>query len=98
MEYFLTLLGFLITGIFMIWRYKLKLFNSKKHGWIVLGVVFLLIILWDSVAVYRGYWSFHSPHILKYRLGLLPLEEYFLAFIVPWWIVVFYKTIEKKLK
>jgi lycopene cyclase domain-containing protein len=65
MEYFLTLLGFLITGLFMIWRYKLELFNSKKHGWIVLGVVFSLIILWDSVAVYRGYWSFHPPPHIK---------------------------------
>jgi lycopene cyclase domain-containing protein len=98
MEYLLIQLGFLIISIFLVCKYKLKIFKSKKHAFILLGVIFLLIIIWDSTAVFYGWWKFPGTGLIGITIGLLPIEEYSLAIIVPWFIVVFYKFIEEKLK
>lgn len=80
----------------MIWKYKLKVFNSKKEGFLIMGIIFVIGIVWDFIAVSRGYWTFHSPHVLSFRIGLIPLEEYLLFLVVPLWFIVFYKVIHEK--
>lgn len=98
MEYFLLQLSILLVGIFLIWKYELKLFKSKKHAAITLLIESLLIIFFDNIATLRQWWTLSGPGMLGITVGLLPIEEYSFAIIVPWFIIVCYKFVEKKTK
>lgn len=95
MTYLLVQLGFLFVGILLVWKYDLKMFKSWKHGVVTLLGIFLLVIIWDSLAVFYGWWSFSRLGMIGVNIGLLPLEEYTLAVIVPWFVIVFYKFVER---
>jgi lycopene cyclase domain-containing protein len=98
MEYLLVEIGILLTGLFLVWKYKLKLFKSVGHAVITLLTYFLLIIIFDSIAIFYGWWAFPGPGTLGIKIGLLVIEEYSFGIIIPWFIIVFYKFVEKKVK
>ena len=87
-----------MVGVLLAWKFKLKLFASRIHAFVVLGAVFLAIVAWDSFAVFSGWWAFPGPGLVGITVGLLPIEEYSLAIIVPFFVIVFYKFVEAKLK
>ena len=95
MEYLLMLMIFLVTGVFILWKSKIKVFNSKKEAVTVLGIFFLVGIVCDSIAVWRGYWTFQN--VLSFRLGFLPLEEYIFFIVLPLWIIIFYKAMHENI-
>ncbi|MGV8152303.1 MAG: lycopene cyclase domain-containing protein [Candidatus Nanoarchaeia archaeon] len=95
MEYLIMLLVFLVSGILFLWKGKIKLFNSKKEAILTLGILFIIGVACDSIAVARGYWIFDN--VFKFRLGYLPLEEYLFFLVLPIWVIIVYKFINKKL-
>jgi lycopene cyclase domain-containing protein len=95
MEYLLVQLAFLVIGMFLVWKYRLVLFESVWQEWVVLGTAFLTIVAWDSVAVFFGWWAFGENGLIGVTIGLLPVEEYSLAIILPWFLIVFYRFAKK---
>ena len=98
MEYLLILLFLLISGIFIEWKYHIRLYHSRKERFIITSFFFIIGVLWDSFATYRGHWSFLGDGLIGLKIGLLPIEEYLFILIVPFWIITIYKLLDNKIK
>lgn len=90
------ILIFLLSGIFILLRYNLKIFNSKKEAVLTLGLLFIMGVICDSIAVWREYWVFQN--VFQFRIFLLPIEEYLFFIVLPLWAIIIYKLIHNKFK
>jgi len=98
MEYLIAILLFLAVTLIIKWKFKIKLYNSNKQA-ILLMLFFLIIgVLADSFAVWRGYWVFYEPYVLGIYIGFLPIEEYLLFLVAPFFGITMYKIFQKYLK
>jgi len=98
MEYLIAILLFLIITFIIKWKFKIKLHNSNKQA-ILMTLFFLIIgVLADSFAVWRGYWIFYEPYVLGIYIGVLPIEEYLLFLVAPFFGITMYKLFQKKFK
>lgn len=97
-EYLIILLVLLVISIFLDWKYRMKLYNSRKER-IIIPLVFLIIgTVWDNFAISRGHWSFEgSTGLIGIRIGLIPLEEYLFFLIIPYFILTVYKALKKEI-
>ena len=93
MEYLLMILFFLITGIIILWKCNLKIFSSKKEAITIIGLLFLVGVICDSIAVWKGYWIYQN--VFSFRIGFLPLEEYLFYLVLPLWVIIIYRLIHK---
>jgi lycopene cyclase domain-containing protein len=98
MEYLIAIILFLIATCIIKWKFKIKLYNSNKQA--IFMILFFLIVgvLADSFAVWRGYWVFYKPYILGIDIGFLPIEEYLLFLVAPFFGITMYKLFMKKIK
>ncbi len=96
-EYFLILLFLAVFSITLHLKYKLQLFRSKRHRYVFFTITFVVGMIWDSLAITRGHWSFGADYLLGIKGGILPLEEYFFFIIFPYALLVLYKLTDKKL-
>lgn len=65
----------------------------------VTNLVFLVVgVVWDHIAIGRGHWYFGQEYLLGPRIGLMPIEEYGFALIMPYFVLVLFGVIEKKFK
>jgi len=95
MEYLIVLVLFFLATLLIKWRFKIKVYNSFKEGFII-TILFLIIgVAADSFAVWRGYWAFYEPYILGIYIGFLPLEEYILFLVAPFFGITTYKLFQK---
>ena len=98
MEYLIILLALFSIGIFIEWKYHIHLYHSRKERIIITLTFFVIGVLWDSFAIFRGHWDFTGNGLIGITIGLMPLEEYLFILIVPFWIITMYKVLDKKLK
>ena len=98
MEYLIILLLFLASAVFIRWRYPVRLFHSRKEMLIFFAVIFVIGVIWDSFAIFRGHWAFPGTGLIGIEIGLMPLEEFLFVIIMPFWVLTVYKIIEKKIK
>jgi len=80
-------------------KYKcnIRVYNTKKEALITSGTICLVGIAWDSFSVWRGYWIFPGQGLVGIKIGLLPIEEYTLFIIAPYWLLMLYKYIQNRL-
>ncbi len=97
-EYFLILLTLLLTGFFLQRLFKIKIYKSTSH--LLATNLFSLVIgtIWDQFAISRGHWSFGERFLLGPKIGYMPIEEYLFFLVIPYFGLVVYKIIEKKLR
>jgi len=88
------ILFFLVTGVLILWKSHLKIFSSKKEALVIIGLLFIVGVICDSIAVWRGYWVFDN--VFSFRFGFLPLEEYLFFLVLPLWVIIIYKFIHRK--
>ena len=98
MEYLLILLFLLVSALFIERKYHIKLYHSRKERIIATLTFFIIWVIWDTYATYKGHWTFHGNGLIGIKIGLLPLEEYLFILILPFWIITLYKLIDKKIK
>ena len=73
-EYLLILFGFLLSGLFLEWRYRIQLYHSRRERFII-PLIFLIIgIAWDNFAVWRQHWIFPGEGLIGIQIGLVPIE------------------------
>ncbi|MDP2666792.1 MAG: lycopene cyclase domain-containing protein [Candidatus Diapherotrites archaeon] len=59
---------------------------SPRKAWSAvnaIGIVALLFIAWDTLAVARGHWTFGPEHLMGLFIGNQPIEEILFFFIIP---------------
>lgn len=96
MEYMIILLGVFSLSLFLEYKYRIKLFNSRKQRIIVSVIFFIIGSIWDSFAIWRGHWSFSGSGLLGITIGLMPLEEYLFIIILPYFILTVYRVLKNK--
>lgn len=96
MEYLIIPLILLASAIILEWKYKIRLYSSLKERLLTTLIFFIIGVLWDHFAIYRGHWSFGTG-LIGFKIGLMPIEEYLFILIIPFWVLTIYKVIDKKL-
>jgi lycopene cyclase domain-containing protein len=91
LEYLLILVSVLLVCLGLTWKLKLRLFRSLKEGLAVMGSLFVIGAVWDSFAIYRGYWSYNQDFLVGVTIGLMPLEEYLFVIVIPFLTLVIYR-------
>jgi len=95
MEYLIVLVLFFLITLLIKWKFKLKVYSSNRQA-LFATLLFLIIgVLADSFAVWRGYWVFYEPYVLGTYIGFLPLEEYVLFLVAPFFGITMYKLFQK---
>lgn len=97
MEYLLILLFLLTLSIFLEWKYKIKLYNSRRERFLIPLMFFIIGIIWDSVGILRGHWVYEGPGLIGITIGVLPLEDYLFVLIIPYFILTSYKVLKKEI-
>ncbi len=98
MEYLAILSILLVSGVIIQKMNNIHLYKSRKEQLTVALVFFLIGIIWDHYALYRGHWSFPGPGLIGITIGLMPIEEYLFMLIVPFVIITIYKALTNKIK
>jgi|TARA_Y100000310_G_C20693967_1_gene824186 lycopene cyclase domain-containing protein len=95
MEYLLIEIVIFVF-FFALHRYfKLKLFQNTKQTILFFAFLFVLGIVWDSLAVFRGHWVFPGSGLVGITIFLLPIEDYLFMILVPYLVLVSKGVIEK---
>ena len=75
----------------------IHLYRSRKERFEIVGLFFLVGVVWDTFAIWRGHWIFPAGN-LGITIGLMPLEEYLFILIVPYFCITVYKLIDSKFR
>ncbi|MEK6925760.1 MAG: lycopene cyclase domain-containing protein [Nanoarchaeota archaeon] len=103
MEYLIILLGLLCISLALEKKFHMKLYKSKRERErererVIIPLIFLVIaIIWDSFTIWRGHWSFEGSGLVGIKIGLMPLEEYLFALIIPYFILTSYNALKKEI-
>ena len=84
LEYLLILISVFVICLVVKWRFKLRLFKSIKEALIIMVSLFMIGSIWDSYAIFRGYWNFNEKLLVGLTIGLMPLEEYLFMITIPY--------------
>jgi lycopene cyclase domain-containing protein len=94
------LINIFIIIIPLIFSFENKIRFYKKTA--VIGTTIIMVgipfIIWDSIAVRRGDWSFNEEYLTGIKLFNLPLEEIFFFITVPYSTLFIYETLNFYLK
>jgi len=96
LEYLATLISVFLICILVKLRYKLQLFKSAKEGLLVIGALFAIGSIWDSFAIFRGYWSYKEEFLVGIKIGVMPIEEYLFVLVIPFLTLIIYSLVRGK--
>lgn len=61
---------------FRVWRDPKRLARAVVPG-------FILFVIWDVYAIYRGHWQYNGDYLTGIGVGSMPLEELLFFVIIP---------------
>ncbi|MFC1622232.1 lycopene cyclase domain-containing protein [Patescibacteria group bacterium] len=96
MEYFLILIFFALLGFTLEKMHHIHLYHNRKERLIVVGIFFVIGVIWDTFAIWRGHWLFPDNKTIGIKIGLMPLEEYLFILVVPYTLITIYTVIHQK--
>lgn len=74
---YLTILSIILVVTFILEKSShIHLYRSRKERLEIVGLFFLVGVIWDTFAIWRGHWIFPAGKTLGITIGLMPLEEY----------------------
>jgi len=97
-EYLLILIILLVITLILEKTQHIYLYHNRKERLGVIGLFFIIGVLWDTFSIWRGYWVFPLDRTLGVVIGLMPLEEYLFILIVPYFIITAYRIIDSKFR
>jgi lycopene cyclase domain-containing protein len=95
MEYLLIEILFLSIIIFIHKYNKIKIFKNKVQTILFWFIIFIIGVVWDNYAVFRGHWFYPGNGLIGPFLGYLPIEDYIFIGIIPYGVLVIYKALSK---
>jgi lycopene cyclase domain-containing protein len=98
MTYLALLFICLLVGFLLQRRYKIHLYHSFKEELVFVLILLIIMIPMDIYAVAHGVWAFPGDGILGVHIFNLPIEEYLFVLVVPYFVLIMYKTILKKVR
>jgi lycopene cyclase domain-containing protein len=97
-EYLIILIVLLLVTLVLEKTYHVRLYHNRKERLEITGLFFVIGVVWDTFAIWRGHWIFPLGNNLGIVIGLMPLEEYLFALIIPYFILTIYKIIDSKFR
>ncbi len=97
-EYLIVLIILLLVTIILEKTQHINLYFNRKERLEVVGLFFIIGVLWDTFAIWRGHWFFPPDRNIGITIGLMPLEEYLFMLILPYFIITIYKLIDSRFK
>lgn len=94
MEYLLILLILFIITLVLEQVYHVHLYHNRRERFEVVGLLFIVGVVWDTFAIWRGHWVFPTEQTIGWRLGLMPIEEYIFVLVIPYFVLTVYKVID----
>jgi lycopene cyclase domain-containing protein len=94
MEYTFVLIFLAVVALILEYRYRIRLYSSRRERWLIPLFFFFVGLGWDSFAVWRGHWYFDYSNLLGIQIGLLPLEEYLFFVVIPYFILTVYRVLK----
>lgn len=96
MEYLIILSTLFLFAVFLEWKFRIHLYQSRKERFVISFIFFLIGLSWDWWSTSRGHWIFDFDKLMGIKIGILPVEEYLFFLIVPYVILTFYKVLKRK--
>jgi len=97
-EYLFTLILVLIVSIVVHYRYEVTLFR-KRATTILMFLIFIIIgMLWDTIGVERGFWTYPKENNVGIIVLGLPIEEFLFYIIIPYFVLVVYRVLTSNKK
>jgi len=91
----LILLAVFFITLFLEFNFRIKLYSSRKERIIIPILFFVVGVILDSFAIWRGYWNFGE--LMGITIGFMPLEEYLFMIIFPYFIITLYRVLKKEI-
>ncbi len=98
MEYLIILIAVLVITIILEKTQHIRLYKNRKERIEIVLLFFIIAVAWDTFAIWRGHWIFPAGKNLGIIIGLMPLEEYLFALILPYFIITIYRLIDSKFR
>ena len=75
--------------------YKVKIFRTRNQFLVFWLWIFVVGVIWDQYAVFKGHWLYPGEGTLGIFIGGIPLEDYIFMIIVPYAILTAYQISNK---
>lgn len=83
-----------VLGV-LAWR---KLLIAGRAVWVALAVLLLTTIVFDSLLIYLGMFTYPADKILGIRVGLAPIEDLFYALLAGLAVPAIWKGVDRERK
>lgn len=79
-------------------KYHMHLYRNRRERLEITALFFIIGVLWDMFAIWRGHWVYPKSSNSGIFIGLMPIEDYFFMLIIPYFIITVYKLIDSKFR
>ncbi|MGE5499051.1 MAG: lycopene cyclase domain-containing protein [Syntrophothermus sp.] len=91
--YLLINLLIIIFPLAMSFEGRVRYYKKYKFIFSSIAAAAVPYLLWDSIAAYRGDWSFNDKYVMDFRLMHLPAEEILFFITVPYSALFVYESL-----
>jgi|GEM_PF-3155714 len=93
----LIVILFLILGLLFEYKYRVRLFKSKKERFLVTLIIFVVLMSWELINYnYFKAWVYPGPGMIGFNILGLPIELYLFFLTSPYFSLVVYELIHRE--
>lgn len=88
---------FLILGLLLEYKYKVRLYKSKKERFLVTTIIFVVLMGWELINYnYFQAWVYPGPGMIGFNILGLPIELYLFFITSPYFALLVYELIHRE--
>ena len=95
-EYLLILTIVFVVTLILERIYNIHLYHNRKERLETVSLFFIIGIIWDWYAIWRGHWVYPPISNTGIFIGLMPIEDYLFMLVIPYFIITIYKLVDSK--